>query len=363
VGDLYATGLDEAKIDAQGIAPLASKLAAIDGLKDREAVVAFLREEHAAGNDLVFSFGPEADFNEPDMTFGYATQGGLGLPERSYYVDADKKEKLAAYEKHVAKVLALSGIPEKLAPAQARAVVAMETRLAKASKSQEELSRDVSLYYNPVTVADADKLTPAFSWTRYFESQGIRPQRFSLAMPGFHKEVSALLAEAPLDQWRSYLRFHLVDRAAPYLSAPFVQERFDFYSKTLRGQKEQKPRWKRVLGAIENQAGEALGQLYVEVAFPPEAKARMQELVANLSEALKVRLAGLTWMSPETKRKAMEKWATFRPKIGYPDRWRSWTGLTTGRESYLANIRAASMMLSVPRPARPAFTRNCPAGS
>ncbi len=343
VGDFYATGMDKDRIEAQGIKPLESRLSEIDALTDGAAVAAYLRKSYASGEGQLFGFGPEADFKNSSMNIAYATQGGLGLPDKGYYFDADKKDKLAAYEKHVAKVLELSGVPAADAAKQANDVVAFETRLAKASKSSEELSRDVSLYYHPVTLAEADALTPNFSWTEFFKAQGLAPQeKFSLAIPAFHQEVSEMLADVPVEQWKSYLRFHLVDSASPYLSDAFVQENYAFYNKTMRGQAQIKDRWKRVLDTIEDQAGEALGQLYVKVAFPAESKARMEKLVQNLRDALKVRLENLTWMSPETKKKAMEKWASFTPKIGYPDKWRDWTGLQTSRDSYIGNVLAAN---------------------
>jgi putative endopeptidase len=343
VGDLYATGMDQAKIEAQGLKPLESRLAEIDTLADGAAVAEYLRKSYAKGEGQLFGFGPEADFKDSSMTIAYASQGGLGLPDKGYYFDADKKDKLAAYEKHVAKVLELSGVAAADAAKQAKDVVAFETRLAKVSKSSEELSRDVSLYYNPVSAAEADKLTPNFPWTRFFESQGVdAPEKFSLAIPAFHQEVSKMLGDVPVEQWKSYLRFHMVDSASPYLSDAFVQENYNFYNKTMRGQEQIKERWKRVLDTVENQAGEALGQIYVKVAFPAESKARMEKLVQNLRDALKVRLENLAWMSPETKQKAMQKWASFTPKIGYPDKWRDWSGLETGRDSYIGNVLAAN---------------------
>ncbi len=343
VGDFWATGMDEAKINAQGIAPLKSRLTEIDGLRDSASVVEFMRKSFARGEDAVFGFGPSADFKDSSMNIAYVDQGGLGLPDVEYYRKDEHKEKLAAYEQHIAKVLELSGVGAADAAKQAKDVIAFETRLAKASKSSEELSRDVSLYYNPISPVEADKLTPNFSWTRFFESQGLEaPKMFSLAIPDFHKEVNTMIADVPVAQWKSYLRFHTVDGASPFLSEPFVQENFNFYRKTLRGQKEMKPRWKRVLDTIEGQAGEALGQMYVQVAFPPESKAQMQTLVGNLSGALKTRLENLTWMSPDTKKKALEKWSTFTPKIGYPDKWRDWKGLNTTRASYVENILAAN---------------------
>ncbi len=341
VGDFWATGMDEAKIEAAGIAPLKSRLDAIDALKNGPGVAEYLRQSFAKGEQAVFGFGPSPDFKNSSMNIAYAFQGGLGLPDPGYYTD--KKDIVAEYEKHIAKVLELSGIGAAEAAKQAKDVIAFETRLAKVSKSSEELSRDAGLSYNPVSLADADKLAPNFPWTKFFESQGVEaPKMFSLAIPAFHAEVSKMLADTPVPVWKSYLRFHTVDGASPFLSKAFVQENFNFYNQTLRGQKEMRPRAKRVLGTIEGQAGEALGQMYVQVAFPAESKARMEELVKNLSMALKGRIENLAWMSPETKKKALEKWATFTPKIGYPDKWREWNGLQTSRNSYIENVLAAN---------------------
>ena len=343
VGDFWATGMDEAKIEAQGIAPLKSRLDAIDALADGPAVAEHLRQSFAKGEGAIFGFGPSADFKDSAMNIAYVSQAGLGLPDKGYYFDANKKKEREAYELHISKVLELSGIAAADAAKQAKDVIAFETRLAKVSKSSEELSRDVSLYYNPVSVADADKKTPNFQWSKFFAAQGIaEPKMFSMAIPEFHAEFDRMLADTPVANWKSYMRFHTVDGASPFLSKAFVEENFNFYSKALRGQKEMKPRWKRVLGTVEGQTGEALGQMYVKVAFPAESKARMEELVKNLSVALKARIEGLAWMSPDTKKKALEKWASFTPKIGYPDKWRDWNGLNTARNSYIENVLAAN---------------------
>ena len=343
VGDFWATGMDEARVNAQGIEPLKADLAEIDALADGPAVADYLRKSAARGENVLFGFGPEADFKQSSMNIAYATQGGLGLPDKGYYFDKDKQDKLAAYEKHVAKVLELSGVPAADASTQAKAVVAFETRLAKASLSSEQIQRDVSLYYNPTSPADADKLTPNFPWTKFFESQGIKvPAMFSLAMPAFHEEVSRMLGDTAVPTWKAYLRFHTVDQASPYLSDAFVNEHYEFNNKTMRGQKEIKARWKRVLGTIGEDAGEAFGQMYVKVAFPADSKAKMEALVGNLRIALKARIEKLDWMSDETKAKAIAKWNSFTPKIGYPDKWRDWTGLATSRDSYIGNVLAAN---------------------
>jgi putative endopeptidase len=342
IADLWTTGMDEAKVNAQGLKPLESRLEAIGLLKDAPAIADYVRKAAAKGENPLFGFGAEPDFNDSNMNYAYAEQGGLGLPDKSYYFDADKKAIREAYQKHIGKVLELSGTPADQAAAQAAKVMTFETRLARVSRSQEELSRDISLYYNPVAPADADKTTPNFKWTSFFRTVGVpEPKTFSLAMPAFHKEVDKMLVDVPAEDWQSYLRYRLIDDMSPYLSQPFVDENFDFYGKTLNGQKEIKPRWKRVLGSIEDSAGEAMGQLYVEVAFPPSSKARMEQLVGNLREALKARIENLEWMSDDTKKKALAKWKTFRPKIGYPDKWRDWSGLETQGDSYAGNVLAA----------------------
>ena len=343
VGDFYATGMDAAKINAQGIKPIQGRLDAIAALDSQDKIAEYLRSSAAKGENNLFGFGANADFSDSTVNIAYAMQGGLGLPDKEYYEKAAHKDKLAAYQAHIAKVLELSGVPAADAATQAKDVIAFETRLAKVSKSSEQMSRDVKIFYNPVSPADADKLAPNFPWTRFFESQGVAtPKVFSLAMPEFHAEVSKMLADVPAAQWQSYLRFHTVDGASPYLSDAFVQQNFEFYNKTLRGQKELKERGKRVLGTVESQVGEALGQMYVKVAFTPESKARMETLVKNLSTALKGRIENLAWMGDDTKAKAMEKWASFTPKIGYPDKWRDWNGLSTSRDSYIGNVLAAN---------------------
>jgi putative endopeptidase len=343
IGDFWSTGMDDKKLNELGIAPLKDRLAAIDALTDAPSVAEHLRTIAAVGENPLFDFGAEPDFKNSTLNIASAFQGGLGLPDSTYYTLADKKPIREAYEKHIAKLFELAGTAAADAAKQAASVLAFETRLAKASKSSEDLSRDVELYYHPVKMAEADKLSPNFPWSKFFESQKVAtPEWFSLAIPAFHQEVSKMLEDVPVARWQSWLRFKLLDDASPFLSDAFVTERFEFYSKTLQGQKELRARWKRVLSAIEKSAGEAMGQRYVEVAFPASSKAQMLELVNNLRDALKVRIENLAWMSDTTKKKALEKWATFNTKIGYPDKWRDWTGLATSRDSFYGNVAAAT---------------------
>ena len=348
VGDLYATGMDESAVNAAGAQPIQPMLAKIDALKSPEDIAGYLREQFAQGLGDVFAFYSNADFKDSQKVIAYADQGGLALPEKAYYLqdgpkpgDDSWKKLREAYVAHVSKQLQNAGVAQADADKQARDVLAFETRLAKASLSPIEL-RDPKAQYHWVSVAEADKLSPHFRWSEFLEAQGVSVDGFSLSQPKFFAELDKMVADAPVAQWQAYLRAHLIDGLSPFLSDAFADEQFAFYGKTLRGQQEMKPRWKRVLGATEDAVGEALGQLYVKQYFPAESKQEMEKLVGNLRVALKARLEKLDWMGAETRAKAIEKWDSFMPKVGYPDKWRSWDGLATSREGYLQNVLAAT---------------------
>ncbi|MCS4279324.1 M13 family metallopeptidase [Stenotrophomonas rhizophila] len=341
IGDIWKTGSDEAKIDAAGITPLQPQLDKIAALTDTAAITQYLRDSQAVGQGVLFSLFANADYKDSANVIAYVGQGGLGLPEKGYYFDDSQAKIRDAYVAYIAQVLTLSGVDAEQAKTQAKAVMEFETRLAKASMSRIEM-RDPAKRYNPVSAADADKLTPNFSWTALFDTLKVpAAQKFSMAQPGFFGEVDKMLADVPAATWQAYLRFHTIDDASPYLSSAFEKANFDFYSTTLRGQKEMQPRWKRVLESVNGAIGEGLGQMYVDAVFPADSKVQMQHLVENLSVALKARLEKLEWMSEDTRKKALEKWASFTPKIGYPDKWRDWSGLETNGDSYLGNMQAA----------------------
>jgi len=341
IGDIWKTGSDEAKIEAAGIAPLQPQLDKIAALNDTAAITQYLRDSQAEGQGVLFSLSANADYKDSANVIAYVGQGGLGLPEKGYYFDESQAKIREAYVAYIAQALTLSGVDAAQAKTQAQAVMDFETRLAKASLSRIEL-RDPAKRYNPVSAAEADKLTPNFSWTALFDTLKVpAAQKFSLAQPAFFGEVDKMLTEVPASTWQAYLRFHTVDDAAPYLSSAFEKANFDFYGTTLRGQKEMQPRWKRVLESVNTSIGEGLGQLYVDAVFPAESKEQMQHLVENLSVALKARLEKLEWMGEDTRKKALEKWASFTPKIGYPDKWRDWSGFETNADSYLGNMQAA----------------------
>ena len=342
IGLLFQSGMDEAAIEKAGFDPIKPKLDAIAGLKNGGDVADYITKSYVGGDGQVFAFGSGADFQHADMQIAYANEAGLGLPTKDYYSDAKYKDIRDAYVDYIAKALELTGVAEADAKKQAADVLAFETQLAAASLSRVD-ERDPKNQYHFVSVKDADRATPHFSWEKFFAAQGVTVDKgFSLSQPKFFAEFDKLLAKAPIAQWQAYLRFHTIDDASNYLGKNFQDNKFAFYGKTLSGQPEQKARWKRVLGAVNGSMGEALGQLYVAEMFKPEAKARAQELVDNVRNALKARIQNLDWMSDETKTKAIAKWDTFLPKIGYPDKFRSWDGLTIVPDNYYANLEAAS---------------------
>ena len=344
LGNLYAAGLDTATIDKLGYDPIKPQLAAIDALKTPADIADFIDTSYNNGDSYIFNFGSGADFKDATRQIGYVYQDGLGLPTRDYYLSPKYKDIRDAYVKYIAKSLELVGTPAADAQKQADAVMAFETGLAKASLSPVEL-RNLDNRYHFVTVAEADKVSPHFSWDKFFKAQGVDVGKgFSLSQPKFIAEFDKLLATAPVPQWQAYLKFHLVSNASTALSQAFQDNRFDFYDKTLRGQPEQKDRWKRVVDAVNDAMGMGLGELYVARYFPPEAKERAEQLVTNVRAALKEHIENLDWMSAATKQKALEKWALFLPKIGYPDKgeWRDWSGLTIQPDQWYANLEAAS---------------------
>ncbi len=341
IGYLYGSGMDEAAIDKAGFDPIKPLLARIDALHDSAGIVSYINDSHARGEPVLFRFNGNADFKDSNQEIAYANQGGLGLPTVDYYSKADFAKIRDAYVAHIAKLFELTAIPAASAQTQAKSVLKFETRLASVSLPPVQM-RNPENRYHFVSVADADKVTPSFDWATFFAAQGADVRDgFSLSQPKFFAEMEQMLGDVPVVQWQAYLRYHAIANAAPYLSAPFQQEDFAFNEQTLNGQKEMKPRWKRVLDSTNGGMGMALGQLYVADNFSPTSKQRAEQLVHNLSAAYKTRIENLPWMSAQTKTKALQKWATFVPKIGYPDKWRDWSGLTLSADNYFANVQAA----------------------
>ena len=341
IGWLYRSSMNMDARNKAGFEPLKPYLAKIDALKSNKDIPAWLGQSFAQGDSAVFRFGARADYKNASMQIASANQGGLGLPTPDYYTDAQHKDVREAYVKYLAKLFELTGTPAKQAAKNADLAMKLETQLATHSIPRVEMRKPENQYHF-VNVAEADKVTPHFNWNNFFKAQGVTVDKgFSLSQPKFFAEMDQLLADAPLAEWKAYLTAQTISGAADSLSEPFVDARFDFYDKTLRGQPEQKPQWKRSLSTVDDSMGQALGQLYVAKYFPPEAKQRAEELVDNIREALKQRIENLDWMSAETKAKAIDKWKTFLPKIGYPAKWRSWDGLKITPDNYFANMEAA----------------------
>ncbi|MEO7432871.1 MAG: M13 family metallopeptidase [Dokdonella sp.] len=341
IGDFYASAIDEESIEAAGYTRIKPDLARVDALKTPADVAALVRLWHAQGVPVLFEFGPESDMKNAGVMIGYASQGGLGLPDRDYYTRTDAKSKAlrGTYRTHVARMLGLIG--EKDPRTAAGWIVDLETTLAKSSLDRTAL-RDPLNSYHLVTVKAADAQTPHFSWTAFYTSLGRDDVvRFSLAQPMFFAAADKALASVPIAHWQAYLRWHLLDSAAPDLSTAFVDEDFDFHGRTLRGTQELKPRWKRAVDSTNDALGFAVGEAYVARTFPPEARERARKLVENLKIALRARLAHLDWMGDDTKNAAYAKLDTLVAKIGYPDTWRDYSTLPIQRGAHYANVRAA----------------------
>ena len=343
IGDYYYSCMDEAAIEAKGTAPLKPYMEKIDAMKGKSEIPALLGGLHRAGSNAFFAFGSEPDFKDSKTDIAAADQGGLSLPDRDYYFDTDAKsvELRDKLEKHIARMFELYGEPPAKAAADAKMVMKVETELARVSLNRTE-QRDPAKIYHKMSVADLQKLSPAFAWNEYFTT--IKPPPFeslNVGEPDFVKGMNHLIAGNDLETVKAYLRWQTLRVAAPVLPKAFVEEDFDFYGRTLRGAQELRPRWKRCVQYTDNDLGEALGQAYVAEAFPPEAKARTLKMVHELEAALKQDIAELSWMTPETKKQALDKLSRIDNKIGYPDKWRDYGALDIVRGDAMGNsIRA-----------------------
>ena len=345
VGDYYASGMDEKTIGAERIRPLEEELKRIDAIKNRADVLKAVAHLHTTGVGAFFEFGSGQDEKDSTREIAQAAQGGLGLPDRDYYTktDEDSKKKRAAYVEHVTKMLTLLGEPASKATGDAKKIMAFETSLAKASRTRVEL-RDPQKNYNKMSQADLQKLTPNWNWADYFVAINLaEPGDINVGQPEFFKAANAAFTSASIEDWKTYLRWHLINAAAEDLSDDFVNEDFTFKEGVLRGTKQIKPRWKRVVASTDEGLGDALGKLYVADYFPPEAKARALEMINNLKAALADRIKTLDWMDEPTKQEALKKLAAMNVKIGYPDKWRDYSLLKIDRGPYVLNtMRAAN---------------------
>src|SRR3984893_1194647 len=339
VGDYYASGMDEKTIDAMRTKPLQDEFSKIDNMKDRNDVLKEIAHLHMNGVNAFFNFTASEDDKDSTREIAHAIQGGLGMPDRDYYTkDDDASKKLRdAYVAHVTKMLTLLGESAEKADADAKKIMALETSLAQASRTRVEL-RDPQKNYNKRTPDQLQQLTPDWKWSDYFSGIGLtNPGDIDVHQPDFFKAINTAFTSTSMDDWKTYLRWHLINATASALSKDFVDENFNFTEATLRGSKQIKPRWKRVITSEDGEIGEALGKLYAAEYFPPAAKARALELINNLKEALADRIKTLEWMDEPTKKAALDKLAAFQVKIGYPENWRDYSTLMIDRGPFVLN--------------------------
>jgi putative endopeptidase len=342
IGDYFGSCMDEAAVEKAGAAPLAAELSAIAALarvSDLPSLVARLHLASSQSSPL-FAFSSSQDYADSNRVIAFAYAGGLGLPDRDYYVKTDKKsqETRARYIEHLGKTFELLGDNAAQAKAESQTVMEIETALAKASLTRVD-KRDPYKLFHKMSAADLMKLTPAFDWAAYWKALGIPPQsEINVTEPAFYQELSRLLQTRGIADWKTYLRWHLAADRAAYLSKPFVQSSFDFYSKYLRGVTEMQPRWKRCVQFVDRDLGEALGQVFVEKTFSADTKGRTLAMTKEIEKAMETDLQQLTWMGPDTKKQALAKLHGIVNKIGYPDKWRDYSSVNIARGDFLGDV-------------------------
>ena len=338
IGDYYGSCMNEARVNKLALTPAKPMLDAIDAMKTPADLQKMIRRLHNEAVTVPFALGSSPDNHNPGQVIATVVASGLGLPDRDYYLKPEQRfvEAREKYLIHVAAMFKLAGYDDAKAKAGANTVFQMEKRLAEASLDNVAL-RDPHATDNKTTFADLKKLSPAIDWDGYFTEAKLSRADLNVSEPKFIQEVDRQFRETAIADWKTYLKWQFLNTFADQLSDPFVNENFAFYGKYLNGATELKPRWKRCAEATDGLLGEALGKKYVEKYFPPEAKARAQEMVNNILAAMHDTIEGLDWMGPETKKKALEKLSTFNPKIGYPDKWKDYSSIKMSRDSYWDN--------------------------
>jgi len=344
IGDLYAACMDEAAVDKLGIAPLQPVLAKIDGLTDKAKLASLIAELHRDGTEALFGFSVGQDAKNAEVEIAIASQGGMGLPDRDYYLktDAESVKLRNDYQAHIAKMLVLAGESDVDAAAHAKTVLAFETALAKGALDRVS-RRDPQKTYHLLKRAELDALTPGFNWTAYFQGVGAPPvESLDVTEKEFFSTAAKAVAGAKLEDIKTYLKWQAIDAAAPYLSKPFVDENFAFNGTRLTGATQIKPRWKRCVSLVDAAIGEDLGKAYVADAYSPEAKARTEAMVEAVTQAYEDDFKSIDWMSPETRDKALVKLGLMAKKLGYPAKWRDYSALTISRTDLLGDTSRAS---------------------
>lgn len=345
IGALYAMGLDSTKLNADGVAPVKEELAAINALATKSDVSKMVATLHKEGMAPFFALFVGADEKNSAMNIVQLYQAGIGMGDRDYYLleDEGSAKMRDAYRAYINKLFTLAGSSPEQADAAVDAVMKIEKAIAEISYGREDL-RDSQKNYNKLAYEDFKQIESPLDWDVYFESMGLAGlKELDAKQINFYKDMSEALWNTTVDEQKYYLAFNLLSAAAPYLSDDFVDADFEFYGKVMSGKQEQQPRWKRSLNTVNGALGEAVGEMYVEKYFPASSKEKMLTLVGNLQTALSERINGLEWMSDTTKAKAQEKLAAFTVKIGYPDKWRDYSGLEIKDDSYWANVRRSNI--------------------
>ncbi len=342
IGDLYASFMDTERIDRLGTRPLRPLVDAVAGLRDVRDLAAFLGEFERVGGHGLFGSYVDTDSRQSDRYLFHVTQGGLGLPDESYYRDDKFAETRDSYVAYLTRLLELGG--HETPAAAAATILAIDTRIAAGHWERAE-TRDVQKTYNLLSADDLRALCPSFDWDAYVTNLGGKPEIIAevvVRQPSYLSHLSTVLDEIPLEQWKDWLLSHVLRSAAPYLTDELVETNFDFYGRTLNGTPELRARWKRGVALVEGALGEAVGKEYVARHFPPRSKELMDDLVATLLAAYRESISALDWMTEETKERAYDKLATFRPKIGYPETFRDYSELEVTPDDLLGNVAAAS---------------------
>lgn len=345
IGALYAMGLDSTKLNAEGVAPIKEELAAINALAMKSDVSKMVATLHKEGMAPFFALLVDADEKNSAMNIVQLYQAGIGMGDRDYYLleDEGSTKMRDAYRAYINKLFTLAGSSPEQADAAVDAVMKIEKAIAEISYGREDL-RDSQKNYNKLAYEDFKQIESPLDWDVYFESMGLAGlKELDAKQINFYKDMNKALQNTTVDEQKYYLAFNLLSAAAPYLSDDFVDADFEFYGKVMSGKQEQQPRWKRSLNTVNGALGEAVGEMYVEKYFPASSKEKMLTLVGNLQTALSERINGLEWMSDTTKAKAQEKLAAFTVKIGYPDKWRDYSGLEIKDDSYWANVRRSNI--------------------
>jgi len=344
IGDYYMACMDEKGIEAKGISPMKPEFDRIAAIRDKAGLADALAKQHLSGAVGLFNFYSRADYKDSNLIIAWMDQGGLGLPDRDYYSRTDPKsvEIREKYVAHIAKMFTLMGYDAAASTAASKAIMSLETSLAKASQDR-VTRRNANNLNNPGTLASLQAMTPSFNWATYLSKSGAPAiNSLNIASPDFFKNLETVLKETPLEDIKTYLKWHSLRVGVSMLPAAYVEESFDFYNRTLTGAKQLLPRWKRCTTAVDRDLGEALGQKYVEAAFAGGSKAKMMQMIQALTKAMEKDIHEIDWMEPDTKKRALEKLAAITDKIGYPEKWRDYSTLKIARNDALGNSLRAN---------------------